>query len=123
MGATISQYFSNPKSDPKPASVTTISPSFRATFVARTLLHPCAILPNGPPCTSAGVPSSVCTRLGFSASFNIAAIAPCAFTSAAVTGVPSRRRPTSICPSRSFNSISEFDRQRIAITSDATVIA
>ena len=36
-----------------------------------------------------GVPSSVCTRLGFSASFSRAVIAPSAFRSWAVTGLPS----------------------------------
>ena len=31
-------------------------------------MHPCAIFANGPPCTNAGVPSSVWTRFGFNAS-------------------------------------------------------
>ena len=39
-------------------------------------LQPCAMLANGPPCTSAGEPSSVCTRLGCSASRSSAAMAP-----------------------------------------------
>ena len=57
--------------------------------VAVTELHPCAMFANGPPCTKAGVPSSVCTRLGFIASFRSAAIAPTALSCAAVTGAPS----------------------------------
>ena len=44
------------------------------------VVHPCAILANGPPCTSAGVCSSVWIRFGFIASFNKAAIAPTAFS-------------------------------------------
>ena len=55
----ISKNFSAPRSAPKPASVTAISASFKASFVALTELHPCAILANGPPCTSTGVFSSV----------------------------------------------------------------
>lgn len=43
---------------------------------------------NGPPCTNAGVCSSVWIRLGFNASFNKAAIEPTALISAAVTGCP-----------------------------------
>ena len=45
--------------------------------VAMMELQPCAMLANGPPCTNAGVPSSVCTRLGLSASLSSAAMAPC----------------------------------------------
>ena len=55
-----------------------------------TELQPCAMLANGPPCTSAGEPSSVCTRLGATASFSSTDIAPSAFRSAAVMFVPSR---------------------------------
>ena len=35
----------------------------------------------------AGVPSNVCTKLGFKASFNKAAIAPFALSSLALTGI------------------------------------
>ena len=55
----ISKNFSAPRSAPKPASVTAISASFKASFVALTELHPCAILANGQPCTRTGVFSSV----------------------------------------------------------------
>ncbi len=42
--------------------------------VASTELQPCAMLANGPPWTKAGVPSSVCTRFGDSASLSSAVI-------------------------------------------------
>lgn len=54
--ALISMNFSAPKSDPKPASVTTISAKSLAVSVAKIELQPCAMLANGPPCTNAGVP-------------------------------------------------------------------
>ncbi|SUA24835.1 Uncharacterised protein [Neisseria gonorrhoeae] len=54
-----------------------------ARRVAVTELQPWAMLANGPPCTKAGVPSMVCTKLGLIASFSNAAIAPCAFKSLA----------------------------------------
>jgi formate--tetrahydrofolate ligase len=86
----ISRNFSAPRSAPKPASVRTISPSARASFVAATELQPWAMLPNGPPCTSAGPPSRVCTRLGRMASLSSSVMAPAALSSAAVTGFRSR---------------------------------
>ena len=49
-----------------------------ASLVARTLLQPCAMLPNGPQWTIAGPPSAVWTRFGFSASRSTAVIAPAA---------------------------------------------
>ena len=55
----MSMNFSAPRSAPKPASVMAISPSLSASLVACTLLQPCAILANGPPCIRQGVPSSV----------------------------------------------------------------
>ena len=81
-----SMNFSAPRSAPKPASVTTQSAWARAVFVAVTELQPCAMFANGPPWTNAGLPSSVCTRLGASASASSAVIAPWAPRSAAVTG-------------------------------------
>ena len=57
---------------------------------AMTELQPWAMLAKGPPCTKAGLPSSVCTRLGASASFKSTVIAPAASRSAAVTGRRSR---------------------------------
>ena len=86
----ISKNFSAPKSAPKPASVITISESFKAVLVARTLLQPWAILAKGPPCTRTPVCSSVWIRFGFKASFKRAAIAPVAFRSSAVTGSPAK---------------------------------
>ena len=51
---------------------------------------PCAMLPNGPACTRTGVFSSVCMRLGLSASRMSTAIAPAPWMSSAVTASPSR---------------------------------
>ena len=48
-----------------------------------------AMLPNGPACTSAGWPSSVCTRFGLIASFMITVMAPATLSISAVTGSPS----------------------------------
>ena len=48
------------------------------------------MLANGPPWMKAGLFSSVCTRLGASASLSSTVIAPCAFRSLAVTGFCSR---------------------------------
>lgn len=59
--------------------------------VAMMLLQPWAIFANGPPCTKAGVCSSVCTRFGCSASLSSAAIAPCALSWPAVTRLLIRR--------------------------------
>ena len=74
----MSKNFSAPRSEPNPASVTTMSASASAERVARMLLQPCAMLPNGPACTNAGPPSSVCTRFGRIASLSSSAIAPVA---------------------------------------------
>ena len=86
----MSRNFSAPRSAPKPASVTTTSASFRAVFVALTLLHPWAMLANGPPCTRAPVCSRVWIRLGFNASLRRAAMEPTAWSCSAVTGSPAK---------------------------------
>ncbi len=78
--------FSAPKSEPKPASVTTISASLRAVCVAIMELQPWAILANGPPCIIAGVPSNVCTKFGLKASFNNNVKAPSTCKSRTKTG-------------------------------------
>ena len=54
---------------------------------------PWAMLANGPPWTSAGPPSAVCTRLGLSASRSSAVMAPAAPTSPAVTASVGAGRP------------------------------
>ncbi len=118
----ISKNFSAPRSAPNPASVTTMSASLSPAFVALTLLQPWAIFANGPPCTIAGVCSSVWIRFGFTASFNSAAIAPAAFKSPAVTGSPPNVYATIMLERRRFKSAISSARQRIAIISDATVI-
>ena len=81
--------FSIPMSAPKPDSVTTYSPSFSATRSATSELLPWAMFAKGPQWTSAGWPSSVWTRFGFSASFSSTVIAPAARSCSASTGSPS----------------------------------
>ena len=49
---------------------------------------PWAMLPNGPACTSTGVFSIVCSRLGLMASRSITAMAPADRSCSAVTGSP-----------------------------------
>ena len=49
---------------------------------------PVAMLPNGPQCTSAGVPSRVCMRFGLMASRRMTVIEPATCRSSAVIGVP-----------------------------------
>ena len=63
-------------SAPNPASVMRKSPPWMPIRSATTEELPCAMLPNGPACTSTGVFSSVCSRFGLSASRMITAIAP-----------------------------------------------
>ena len=65
----------------------------------------------------------VCTRFGASASRSSAAMAPSAFRSRAVTGTPSRVVPTMIRPSRAWRSSRSVARQKIAMTSEATVMS
>ena len=113
----MSKNFSAPRSAPKPASVSTISPSERPSLVATIELQPCAMLPNGPPWTSAGPPSSVCTRLGRIASLSSSVMAPDALSSAAVTGFRSRVSPTMIRPSRASRSVRSVASARIAMIS------
>ena len=86
-------------------------------------LFPCAMFANGPQCRSAGCPSSVCTRFGLIASFSSTVIAPAALRSSAVTGSPSRVRPTVMRPSRSRRSNRSRATATIAITSDAAVMS
>ena len=81
------------------------------------------MLANGPPCTSAGVPSRLCTRFGIRASRSSAAIAPSAFRSRAVTAAPPWPVPTMIRPSRACRSGRSRARHSTAITSEATVMS
>ena len=97
-------YFSNPRSDAKPVSFTAYSASRNPILCDNTELVPCAIFANGPQCTSAGVPSVVCTRFGSIASLSSAIIGPVAPSSRARTGSPARFAPMTIRPSRSRRS-------------------
>ena len=87
-----------------------------------TELVPCAMLPNGPAWTSTGEPSSVCTRLGFTASASSAAIAPGARSSSIGMGRPRTSRATMIRPSRWRRSARSPASESTAMTSDAAVI-
>ena len=80
-------------------------------------LQPCAMLPKGPQCTSAGPPSRVWTRFGRIASLSNRVIAPAAFSSAAVTGFRSRVSPTMIRPSLDSRSGRSVASARMAMIS------
>ena len=76
-------------SAPNPDSVSTYPSgptSFSATWSATIDEFPCAMFPNGPACTNAGVPSSVCIRLGMMVSFISTVSAPPTPISSAVIG-------------------------------------
>ena len=120
----MSKNFSAPKSEPKPASVTTISASARPARVATRLLQPCAMLPNGPACRMAGPPSSVCTRFGRSASFSSSDIAPVACRSRARMGVRSLPLvvPTMMLPRRRSRSSASDASATMAMISLAGMI-
>src|SRR5690349_9924306 len=81
------------------------------------------MLANGPPWTSAGLPSSVCTRLGIRASRSSTAMAPGAFSACAVTAARSRVQPTIMRPRRASSSARLALRQNTAMTSEATVMS
>jgi hypothetical protein len=114
----MSKNFSAPRSAPKPASDSTTSHSASARRVATMELQPWAMLPNGPQCTNAGPPSSVCTRLGWMASFRSRVIAPWAFKSLARTGRLSWVSPTMMRASRASRSARSLASARIAMISE-----
>src|SRR5262252_2377427 len=89
---------------------------------ARIELLACAMLPNGPACTSAGCPSSVCTRFGLIASFMMTAIAPAQRSISAVTGSPSYVDATTMRPRRFRRSLMSLASAKIAMISDAAVM-
>ena len=86
-------------------------------------LLPWAMLANGPACTNAGCPSSVCIRLGISASFIRTVTAPATPSCSTLTGSPFLLRPTIILPNRSRMSSNEVVNARIAMISEATLIS
>ena len=118
----MSKNFSAPISAPKPASVTTISLVASAARSAMMELFPCAMLANGPACTNAGPPSSVCSRFGLMASRSSASMAPATFRSSVVTGFPSVLSATTMRPRRARRSARSEASASTAITSLATVI-
>ena len=78
---------------------------------------------NGPQCTNAGWPSSVCTRFGMIASLSRTAIEPAQPICSAVTGSPARLYATVIAPSRWRRSGRSRASARIAMTSEAAVMS
>ena len=118
----MSKNFSAPMSAPNPASVTTMSVVASAARSAMIELLPCAMFANGPACTSAGPPSSVCSRFGLIASRKSAAMEPATFRSSVVTGFPSTVSATTIRPSRARRSARSEASASTAITSLATVM-
>ena len=119
----MSRNFCAPRSAPNPASVTTMSHSANAAFVATTELQPWAMLANGPPWTKAGLPSRLCTRFGCKASQSNAVSAPSAPKSPAVTGAPPCERATTMRAKRFSRSARSLAKQNTAMVSDAAVMS
>jgi len=94
-----------------------------AIFVASNELHPCAMLANGPPCTKAAVFSVVCTKLGCNASLSSTVMAPATPKSFTVKGLLSYVKPKMMFSMRRRRSCTSFDKQRIAMISDAGVMS
>ncbi len=87
-------------------------------------LLPWAMLANGPQCIITGWPSSVCTRLGFSASLSSTVIAPAAPRSSAVTGLPPLNEYAAVIREiRRRRSCRSRATAMIAITSEAAVMS
>src|SRR5712692_7450822 len=84
---------------------------------------PVAMLPNGPACTSTGVLSSVCKRLGLMASRRMTVMAPAAKMSSAVIGLPLVVLPITIRPRRRRMSCNEVVSASTVITSEAAVMS
>ncbi len=78
---------------------------------------------NGPACTNAGCPSSVCIRLGMIASFINTVAAPATPRSSTLTAAPVVLVPITARPIRSRRSSRLVVNARMAISSDATVMS
>mmetsp|Transcript_71767 Transcript_71767/g.226743 ORF Transcript_71767/g.226743 Transcript_71767/m.226743 type:complete len:213 (-) Transcript_71767:643-1281(-) len=81
------------------------------------------MLAKGPACTSTGVSSRVCMRVGWMASFMSTVSAPPMPRSSASMGSPALEMPTTMRPRRSRMSRSEVVRASTAMISDATVMS
>ena len=77
----------------------------------------------GPPWMKAGVPSSVCTRLGLMASLSRAAMAPSALKIVGGYGGAGAAVGHHHPASRAFRSVRLSARQRTAMISEATVMS
>ena len=78
------------------------------------------MLANGPACTVAGCPSTVCIRLGMMASFISTVAAPATPRSSTVTASPALLVPITQRPMRSRRSSRLVVKARIAMISEAT---
>mmetsp|Transcript_44470 Transcript_44470/g.110704 ORF Transcript_44470/g.110704 Transcript_44470/m.110704 type:complete len:250 (-) Transcript_44470:235-984(-) len=81
------------------------------------------MLANGPAWTNTGVPSSVCSRVGISASFISTVMAPPTPKSSAVIASPFLLDATTALPSLSRRSGRSWARARMAMASDATAMS
>jgi hypothetical protein len=95
-------------------------------------LLPWAMLAKGPQCTKAGLPASVCIKLGMMASLSRTVIAPATFKSSAVMGVGiflppikllRRLVPMMMRPIRSRRSARSLHMASAAMISEATVMS
>mmetsp|Transcript_87742 Transcript_87742/g.175513 ORF Transcript_87742/g.175513 Transcript_87742/m.175513 type:complete len:215 (-) Transcript_87742:628-1272(-) len=84
---------------------------------------PCAMLAKGPACTSTGVRSTVCMRVGMMASFIKTVSAPPMPRSSAVTVSPALERATTMRPSRSRMSSKLVVSASTAMISEATAMS
>mmetsp|Transcript_25213 Transcript_25213/g.62247 ORF Transcript_25213/g.62247 Transcript_25213/m.62247 type:complete len:285 (-) Transcript_25213:875-1729(-) len=118
--------FSRPMSAPNPASVMTKPPlptMGSAIWSAMMDELPDAMLAKGPACTSTGVPSTVCSSVGFRASRISATSAPVMPRSSAVTGTPCMSGATTMLPRRASMSDRDVVMASTAMISDATVMS
>ncbi len=115
-------YFSKPRSEAKPVSLTTKSARRRARRCETTELVPWAMLAKGPQWTKAGVPSVVWARLGSMASVSRAIMGPTAPRSAARTGSPVRVLPMTMAERRRRRSSRLSASERMAMISLAAVM-
>lgn len=120
------QNFSNPISDPNPASVITypFSPtSFKASSSATIEEFPWAIFAKGPGWIKTGFDSNVCIKVGMIASFIKTVNAPPTPKSSAVTASPFLFKATTISPNQFLMSFKSFDKASTIMISLATEIS
>lgn len=117
------QNFSNPMSEPNPASVMTkpFSPtSFKAISSATIDEFPCAMLAKGPAWMNTGFDSTVYIKVGMIASFIKTVNAPPTPRSSAVTASPFELSATTMFPNQFLISLRSLASARTIIISLAT---